>query len=383
MFSLFDAQMMQAAIKLAKGGIFTTFPNPNVGCVITQEDRLVGEGFHVRAGEPHAEIHALHQAKEKAKGATVYVTLEPCSHFGRTPPCADALIAAKVRRVVCAMTDPNPNVAGKGIERLRNAGIVVDVGLLQEEAEALNRPFIKKMKTGLPYVQLKLAGSLDGRTALKNGQSQWITSPKAREDVQVFRAQAGAVLSTSQTVLDDNPSLNVRWEQLPSRIQAKYPKETLRQPLRVILDAQGKIPPSAKLFSLPGDILILTQKDTGSFSYQNEISHVEVIKIGHNEGRFDLSALLRILAEKGIYHIWVEAGATLAGSLIKEDLVDELIIYQAPLLLGADSRPLMHFTGLTLLDDAPRFVFNDMHPLGDDVRFRLTKSTIRSKLKKP
>lgn len=376
MFSLFDIQMMQRAMTLARRGIYTTPPNPNVGCVITQNETPVGEGFHFRAGEPHAEVHALHGAKKNAKslhGATVYVTLEPCSHFGRTPPCADALIEAKVKRVVCAMGDPNPTVAGRGFERLRKAGIVVDVGLMQEEAEALNVSFIKKMKTGMPYVQLKLASSLDGRTALANGKSQWITGALARADVQVFRAQAGAVLSTSQTVIDDNPSLNVRWSQLPKDVQAQYPQSALRQPLRIILDTKGAIFVQAKMFSLPGDILILTARNDLSFLNQNVKSNVQVITVGTSEAGLDLHEALRALANIGVHHLWVEAGATLAGSLMSADLVDELIVYQSMQILGADSRPLVNLTGLTELNQAPRFNLNDLTCLGADVRFRMTK----------
>ncbi|WP_407332401.1 bifunctional diaminohydroxyphosphoribosylaminopyrimidine deaminase/5-amino-6-(5-phosphoribosylamino)uracil reductase RibD [Enterovibrio sp. 27052020O] len=369
MFSIFDSDMMLRAIALAKRGVYTTAPNPNVGCVITQDDDIVGEGFHFRAGEPHAEVYALRAAGEKAKGATAYVTLEPCSHHGRTPPCADALIAAGVSRVVCAMVDPNPKVAGRGVQRMRDAGIQVDVGLMQAQAEALNAGFIKMMKTGLPYVQLKLAASLDGRTALSNGKSQWITGPEARADVQVFRAQAGAILSTSQTVLDDNPSLNVRWAQLPRGIQADYDINALRQPTRVILDTQGRVKPDAHLFSLDGDIIILTA--SADVSYPNE--NVEVICVPKDEHGLNLNAAFRALAAKGINHLWVEAGATLAGSLLNADLVDELILYQAPKLIGQDGRALANFGGLTAMDQVPSFELMHVSQIGNDVRLRMKK----------
>ncbi|MDD1792695.1 bifunctional diaminohydroxyphosphoribosylaminopyrimidine deaminase/5-amino-6-(5-phosphoribosylamino)uracil reductase RibD [Enterovibrio sp. ZSDZ42] len=369
MFSQFDTDMMSRAIDLAKRGVYTTAPNPNVGCVITQGDDIVGEGFHFRAGEPHAEVFALRAAGEKANGAIAYVTLEPCSHFGRTPPCADALIAANVSRVVCAMVDPNPNVAGRGIQRLRDAGIQVDVGLLQPQAEALNPGFIKVMKTGMPYVQLKLAASLDGRTALANGKSQWITGPEARADVQVFRAKAGAVLSTSQTVLDDNPSLNVRWEQFPLDVQADYDIKTLRQPIRVILDTDAKVKIDAQLFSLDGEVLLVTATPQ-AVSLGDD---VEVIQVNRQGNGLDLSATLRALASKGINHIWVEAGATLAGSLLNADLVDELIVYQAPKLMGQDARALANFGGLTAMEQVPSFDLTDVCQIGNDVRLRMKK----------
>lgn len=378
MFSLLDAQMMQRAIELASRGRFTTTPNPNVGCVISQGSQIVGEGFHFRAGEPHAEVHALNLGHNKTKGATAYVTLEPCSHVGRTPPCADALIASGISRVVCAMVDPNPKVAGRGIARLRAAGIEVDVGLMEQEARALNPAFIKVMETGMPYVQLKLAASIDGRTALSNGKSHWITGAKARADVQVFRAQAGAILSTAQTIIDDDPSLNVRWAQLPSAIQDQYPQHQLRQPLRIILDTQGRVSADAHLFTLLGDVLLFTaQGSTPCCCSLNKKSktlqgaNVEVVSIPSGEGGLDLHAALCAIAERGINHLWVEAGATLAASLLSADLVDELIVYQAPMLLGADARALINFSGLTEIDKAPRFEILDVTRLGDDIRLRM------------
>ncbi|RAH30864.1 bifunctional diaminohydroxyphosphoribosylaminopyrimidine deaminase/5-amino-6-(5-phosphoribosylamino)uracil reductase RibD, partial [Vibrio vulnificus] len=259
-FTAIDRQMMLRAIALAKRGLYTTAPNPNVGCVLLRDGEIVGEGFHFRAGEPHAEVHAMRMAGDKAKGATAYVTLEPCSHYGRTPPCAEGLIKAGVSRVVCAMEDPNPQVAGRGFAMLREAGIEVSVGLLQTEAEALNPAFIKRMKTGMPFVQLKMAASLDGQTALANGKSQWITSPQARRDVQRFRAQSGAILSTSKTVIADNASLNVRWSELPSSVQRALPQEQLRQPTRVVLDRQAELSPELKLYQTAGERLIVGPK---------------------------------------------------------------------------------------------------------------------------
>ncbi len=374
MFCEFDEQMMLRAIALAKKGRFTTHPNPNVGCVIVKGAQVIGEGFHQKAGSPHAEVNAINQALENHHSlfdSTVYVTLEPCSHFGKTPPCADALLSANVSRVVCAMVDPNPQVAGKGIERLRAAGITVDVGLCQKEAERLNPGFIKMMKEGKPYVQTKIAASLDGRSALANGQSQWITGTQARQDVQVFRAQSGAILSTAQTVLDDNAKLNVRWESLPCSIQTMYPLESVRQPCRVILDSQGRLPPSLALFDIESDILIFTHNPDLCF----DASHVEIVHLVADTPQFNLQEIFGHLASRGINHVWVEAGATLSGTLFEAALIDELILYQAPTFMGQDSRSLLNFSGLTDMQQLERWRIDDISLLDQDVRFRLFPPT--------
>lgn len=355
-FSSLDFQMMSRAIELAKGGIYTTPPNPNVGCVITHDGEIVGEGFHFRAGEPHAEVHALRMAGERAEGATAYVTLEPCSHYGRTPPCAEGLINAKVAKVICAMQDPNPQVAGRGIKMLRDAGIEVQVGLLEQDANALNPAFIKRMKTGMPYVQLKMAASLDGQTALSNGQSQWITSPQARQDVQKYRAQSGAILSTSKTVIDDNAALNVRWGDLPQSVQASYHEQDLRQPIRVILDRQQQLTPELKLFHADGDKLIVSEQGdmTPKINNQQQI-----------ELRETLAELARV---HNINHVWVEAGATLASSLIQAALVDELILYLAPKIMGSDGRGLLGALGLEEMADVIELDIKDVRQIGNDIR---------------
>lgn len=355
-----DQTMMARALALAAQGRYTTTPNPNVGCVIAHGDDIVGEGYHIAPGGPHAEVHALNAAGERAVGATAYVTLEPCSHYGRTPPCCDALIAAKVSRVVCAMQDPNPQVAGRGIARLQQAGIEVVVGVMAEQATSLNPGFIKRMQAQMPYVQLKLAGSLDGRTALANGKSKWITGESARADVQAFRAQASAILSTSATVLADNPSLNIRRGQLPSDIRDHYPQSVLRQPTRVILDKNNKTSPEATVYQLDGEVIRIV--DTPSIKAWPDNVHEWVMP------HASLSTILRALAEHNIDKVWVEAGARLANQLLTESLVDELIVYQAPVLLGADSRPLVALNGLQTMDDAPRFHFNQVKTVGDDVR---------------
>ncbi|WEM41730.1 bifunctional diaminohydroxyphosphoribosylaminopyrimidine deaminase/5-amino-6-(5-phosphoribosylamino)uracil reductase RibD [Photobacterium sp. DA100] len=363
MFSSIDHAMMLRAISLAKNGQYTTTPNPNVGCVIAHGDEIVGEGYHYRAGEPHAEVFALRAAGEKAKGATAYVTLEPCSHYGRTPPCAEALVKAGVERVVCAMVDPNPKVAGRGIAILQQADIDVQTGLLEQDAEALNPGFIKVMKTGLPYVQLKLAASLDGRTALANGKSKWITGPAARADVQRYRAKAGAILSTSATVLADDPSLNVRWQELGEDIQQDYPEAELRQPVRVVIDSQNRVTPQHRLVSLPGKTL-LARKQADTLEWPQD---VEQLVMPAGEG-IDLRALMVELAKHNINHIWVEAGAGLAGGLLQAGLVDELILYQAPKLMGSDSRGLVDLNGLVSMAQVPELSISDVRMVGGDVR---------------
>jgi diaminohydroxyphosphoribosylaminopyrimidine deaminase/5-amino-6-(5-phosphoribosylamino)uracil reductase len=366
MFSPIDHAMMLRAIELAKRGRFTTAPNPNVGCVIAHGDSIVGEGYHYQAGQPHAEVFALRAAGDKARGATAYVTLEPCSHYGRTPPCAEALVKAKVSRVVCAMVDPNPQVAGRGIEMLQVAGIEVQTGLLEADAQALNPGFIKRMKTGMPYVQLKLASSLDGRTALSNGQSKWITGAAARADVQRFRARAGAILSTSATVLADDPSLNIRWDELGEDAQRDYPQSAVRQPCRVVIDSQNRVTPDHKLVHLPGKT-ILARREQGNEVWPQSVEQL-LVPATEAGGPLDLPALMKALSEQDINHIWVEAGAGLAGALLSADLVDELIIYQAPKLMGSDSRGLVDLQGLTAMSQVPELAISDVRMVGPDIR---------------
>ncbi|CAM3051374.1 bifunctional diaminohydroxyphosphoribosylaminopyrimidine deaminase/5-amino-6-(5-phosphoribosylamino)uracil reductase RibD [Vibrio mytili] len=361
-----DFAMMSRAITLAKQGMYTTAPNPNVGCVIVRDEQIVGEGYHYRAGEPHAEVHALRMAGDKAQGATAYVTLEPCSHYGRTPPCAEGLINAKVARVVCAMQDPNPRVSGRGIQMLRDAGIDVQVGLLEIDALMLNRGFIKFMQTDMPFVQLKMAASLDGQSALSNGQSQWITSSQARQDVQRFRAMSGGVLSTSKTVIDDDASLNVRWNDLPASVKSQYAAEDVRQPSRVILDRQHQLKPDLKLFNSAGERILVSSE--GDIAPQLD-----------NAGQIDLAATLKRVANKyQINHLWVEAGATLASALIHANLVDELVVYLAPKLMGSDGRGLIGALGLTDMAEVIDLDVTDVRMIGPDIR--ITASIARKEL---
>jgi diaminohydroxyphosphoribosylaminopyrimidine deaminase/5-amino-6-(5-phosphoribosylamino)uracil reductase len=350
-----DSLWMAQALRLAERGLFTTSPNPRVGCVLVKEGVAVGEGWHERAGEPHAEIHALQAAGEQARGATAYVTLEPCSHFGRTPPCADALIAAGVARVVVAMQDPNPQVAGQGIAKLQAAGIAVECGLMEAEARALNIGFVSRMTHGLPWVRSKVAMSLDGRTALANGESQWITGEAARRDVHVWRARSCAVMTGIDTVLEDDAQLTVR------KI------ETSRQPLRVVLDSRLRIASTAKIFD-GGQVLIIT-----AVADQEKISTLEqvgakVIVLPDEGVRVNLPATLRHLAAIGCNEVLVEAGRTLNGALLKAGLVDELVLYFAPQLLGDMARGMAQLGELTSLSDRVELAWQDVRQVGSDLR---------------
>ncbi|HBV91586.1 MAG TPA: bifunctional diaminohydroxyphosphoribosylaminopyrimidine deaminase/5-amino-6-(5-phosphoribosylamino)uracil reductase RibD [Pantoea sp.] len=363
-----DERYMARALELARRGRFTTMPNPNVGCVIVRDGEVVGEGWHQRAGEPHAEVYALRMAGEKARGATAYVTLEPCSHHGHTPPCCDALIAAGVTRVVAAMQDPNPQVAGRGLHRLHQAGIDVSHGLMMQEAEALNRGFLKRMRTGFPWIQLKLGASLDGRTAMASGESQWITSEAARRDVQRLRAQSAAILSSSATVLADDPSLTVRWSELNTDSQALVDEQQLRQPVRVIIDSQNRVTPQHRLISQPGETWLMRHQP----DQQHWPASVTQIAVPLREQHLDRVAMMMLLGQRQINSVWVEAGATLAGALLQAGLVDELIVYLAPKLLGHEGRGLCQLPGLSQLADAPAFRFSDVRQVGDDLRLTLT-----------
>ena len=364
-FSPQDVAFMQLALDLAKQGEFTTTPNPSVGCVLVKDGKVVGKGFHAKAGEPHAEVMALREAGENARGATAYVTLEPCSHFGRTPPCAKGLVEVGVSKVIAAMCDPNPQVAGKGLQILSDAGIQNAVGLLEENAEQLNKGFLKRMRTGKPFVQLKLAMSIDGKTAMASGESKWITGAQARADVQQYRAKASAILSTSQTVLADDPSLNVRWEELPSNVKADYPQEKLRQPVRVILDSSHKVRSDFKVFSTESPVWLVGEDDYRLAGFP---VFTEYLQLDRNQGETRLQALMSALGKHQINTLWVEAGATLAGALIAENLVDELIIYMAPKLLGDQARDLCHLPNLTQLADVPLWQLQSCEPVGDDLK---------------
>lgn len=363
-----DEIYMARALKLAQRGRYTTHPNPNVGCVIVKNGEIVGEGFHFRAGEPHAEVHALRMAGERARGATAYVTLEPCSHHGRTPPCCEALINAGVARVVAAMQDPNPQVAGRGLYRLSQEGIEVSHGLMMSEAERLNRGFLKRMRTGFPWIQLKLGASLDGRTAMANGESQWITSPAARRDVQRLRAQSHAILTSSATVLADDPALTVRWDELGADTQARYSEADLRQPVRIVVDSQNRVSPEQRLVQQPGETWFArTRADDRQWP-----DGVRQILVPEHNGHLDLVSLMMLLGREQINSIWVEAGAQMAGALLQAGLVDELIVYLAPKLLGSEARGLCVLPGLESLAAAPQLKFTEIRQVGPDLCLHLT-----------
>jgi diaminohydroxyphosphoribosylaminopyrimidine deaminase/5-amino-6-(5-phosphoribosylamino)uracil reductase len=356
-FSAFDYKCMASALQLARRGLATTHPNPRVGCVIARDGKVVGEGWHRKAGEAHAEIHALLDAGDKAVGASVYVTLEPCSHSGRTPPCVDALIDAKVARVVFAIKDPNPEINGNGSQRLQKAGIEVQSGLMAAEAEDINPGFLKRMRRGRPWVRIKLAQSMDGHVALANGSSQWISGSESRADVQNWRARSDAILTGIGTVLADDPSLNVR------------NGESANQPARIIIDSHWRTPVNARLLNLPGNVLIAGLKEKPVPQVLRETG-ADCMGFPSFDGRVDMDAVLCKLAERGFNEIQVEAGATLCGTLIHQGLVDELLIYQAPIILGGAAVSPFALPRLDNMDDRVHLNWVDSRRIGKDMRFR-------------
>jgi len=364
-FSVADHAFMARALQLAERGLNSTSPNPRVGCVIVRDGRIIGEGWHERAGEPHAEVHALAAAAahaDAARGADVYVTLEPCAHHGRTPPCADALVAAGVARVVAAMQDPDPRVAGRGLDRLAAAGIRVDCGLLADAARELNIGFVSRLTRGRPWLRAKLAASLDGRTALADGSSQWITGAAARADGQHWRARACAILSGSGTVLHDDPQLSVR---LGGGGQAGAANQ--RQPLKVIVDSQLRTPPAARLFEQGRALLVGAGADPARVAAL-AARGAEVLDLPGDDGRVDLPALLGELARRGVNEVHVEAGRVLIGSLLAAGLVDELLMYFAPCLLGDSSQGMFALPPLASLTQRQQLKIHDWRMVGDDLR---------------
>ncbi|MBK8569052.1 MAG: bifunctional diaminohydroxyphosphoribosylaminopyrimidine deaminase/5-amino-6-(5-phosphoribosylamino)uracil reductase RibD [Nitrosomonadales bacterium] len=369
MLSAQDSLWMAKALHLAERGLYTTSPNPRVGCVLVRDDKIVGEGWHQYAGEPHAEAHALRVAGEAARGATVYVTLEPCSHQGRTPPCADALVDAGVTRVVVAMQDPNPQVAGQGMEKLRAAGIEVECGLMEVAARELNIGFFSRMTRGLPWLRSKIAMSLDGRTALNNGLSQWITGAAARQDVQHWRGRSCAVLTGIGTVLADDPQLNVREQQLAIHEPqlGGHGIKALRQPLRVVLDSQLQVPLTARILC-GGNVVVYTATSDFQKKAALEKLGVRVVVLPDGCGRVDLIAMLRDLAASGCNEVLVEAGRLLNGALLQAGLVDELVLYMAPQLLGDRARGMAQLGELTMLDQRIELEWQDVRNVGKDLR---------------
>lgn len=357
-----DQRYMARALQLARKGLYTTDPNPNVGCVLVNEaGEIVGEGWHQRAGQPHAEPLAIDAAGERAAGTTAYVTLEPCNHHGRTPPCAEALIRAGVRRVVAATEDPNPTVSGRGYDKLREAGIEVEAGVLEADAVELNIGYTQRMRTGRPWVRSKLAVSVDGRTALANGASKWITGAAARADVHRWRARSSAILTGCGTVLADDPSLDARIDGLAA--------DAVVQPLRVVVDTNLSTPPTAKMLTTGAGVLIAHSGGGAEFATALEKAGAEVVEPGNGgNARVDLLPLLNLLGERGVNEVLVEAGPRVNGALLAAGLIDEFIVYQAACILGADARGM--FAGLSLQAMSERYNLRlqDVRRIGDDVR---------------
>ncbi|APX92436.1 riboflavin biosynthesis protein RibD [Halomonas sp. 1513] len=358
---------MARALTLARRGLYTTDPNPRVGCVLVKQRRIVGEGFHARAGEPHAEVHALRAAGDAARGATAYVTLEPCSHHGRTGPCAEALVEAGVKRVVVAMQDPNPRVAGRGLAILREAGVEVECGLMEEQARALNPGFILRMTRHRPFVRLKMATSLDGRTAMRSGESQWITGPRARTEVQRLRARSSAVISGVESIIFDNSRLTVRAAQLDLDDAEAI---AARQPLRVIVDSRLRLPQAAACLREPGRTLVATCSHDAERRARLEAAGAEVLVLASGiNGRVDLEALLGYLAnQEQANEVLVETGATLAGAMLDAELVDEIQLFMAPTLLGGEARPLFSLPGLETMAQQRALDILDIRAVGRDWR---------------
>ncbi len=370
MFSTDDHRYMSLALRYAAKGLYTTDPNPRVGCVIVKDNKIVGEGWHEYAGQAHAEINALNSAGDRSRGATAYVTLEPCSHQGKTPPCADALIKAGVKRVICASQDPSCEVNGRGIERLQSSGVEVLCGLLSDDAEALNPGFFSRMQRKRPFIRVKMAMSIDGRTALSNGVSQWISSPDARLDVQRWRARSSAIMTGINTVLADDPSLIPKFDMLANReeITAEQ-RELIRNPLRIILDSDLRIPLNSRLLQLPGDIQIVSAADDPAKVEALSSKGIEVVKLDRNStGKPSLLKLMPILAEAQVNEIMVESGHVLAGALLRSQLIDELILYIAPSVLGDSSKGLFNIPILENMQARTELVFKDVRSIGPDLR---------------
>ena len=387
-FTAQDKHFMSRAIELAAKGHFTTSPNPRVGCVLVSYSEgvgtIIGEGYHQKAGQGHAEVNALADAKihnkTLIKGATAYVTLEPCSHFGLTPPCAKALIDAEVDHVIAAMVDPNPQVSGNGLAMLKEAGITVQSGLLEQESKLLNVGFIHKMINNVPYVRCKLAASLDGKTAMASGESKWITSSDARQDVQRLRAQSCAIITGADSVLFDNAKMNVRWSEL-GELKDNYPEKTLRQPLRVVIDSQNRLTPNLALFQHESPVLIiggatnenaenkLASNIENGAQWPHFVEQVQLPLVS-SEGKLkiDLKALLVHLAKRGLNDVLIESGAQLSGAFIEQDLVNELTLYQAPKLMGGDGKNLVEMSSILKLNQAKALTISDIRMVGCDIR---------------
>lgn len=370
MFDALDHQYMARALQLATRGLYTTHSNPRVGCVLVRNKRLLAEGWHQYAGGPHAEIAALEKPGVDAEGATAYVTLEPCSHHGKTPPCVEALIAHRLARVVVAMQDPNPLVNGAGIHRLREAGIQVDVGLMADQAGVLNPGFIKRMQSHRPYIRLKQGISLDGGTALANGKSRWISGENSRIDVHRLRARSSAIMTGVDTVLSDNPAMTVRLESLAIMGEPGTDSGSrLKQPLRVIIDSNLRIPPDARTLNMPGDVLIVTVSEDADRQARLRGDHIEVVRLPPDEnGKPDLHDLMSVLAAGQVNELLVECGGRLAGALLSKKLIDEIVLYVAPCLLGSGARGLFDIPSLNDMRERVELDIQEIREIDRDIR---------------
>ena len=362
-FSALDAQYMARALKLAAYGRYSTTPNPCVGCVILgQNGQIIGEGWHQKAGEAHAEVIALQQAGEGAQGASAYVTLEPCSHHGRTPPCADALIKAGIKRVVVASTDPNPQVNNGGIERLRSHGIEVEVGLHAAQSDQLNVGFLQRMRKQKPRIVAKLASSIDGKIALANGASKWISSAHSRADVQIHRASACAILTGADTIINDNPQLNVRAELLPEKIANLFALRK-RQPDRIIIDSRNRLDHQYQIFHDTHPCIVLNHEPNSALP-----AKVQQVQLPRDGAHLCLKAIIKCMAHATYNTVWLECGAQLAGAFLQASLLDELILYQAPIIMGNDAKDMLTLDTITSMQATHRLQQKDLRQLGDDIK---------------
>ncbi|ARC53530.1 bifunctional diaminohydroxyphosphoribosylaminopyrimidine deaminase/5-amino-6-(5-phosphoribosylamino)uracil reductase RibD [Candidatus Riesia pediculischaeffi] len=367
-----DEQFMRRAISLAKRGQFTTSPNPNVGCVIVKDNKIVGESYHSKTGELHAEILAMKKSGEMIKGSTVYVTLEPCNHYGCTPPCVDELINAGISKIFVAMTDPNPQVSGKSLKKLRESGIQVVYGLLKKESEKINLGFIKRMKTGLPYITIKMAISIDGKIYSKFEECRWISSYRSRQDVQKIRARSSAILTTGSTVVADDPYLNVRWNDFTDELKHLYPKKKIRQPVRIVIDTRNEVHSEHKIVNIPGECWLFRKQ-----TLQNDLNNTKEFSVKlDEEGKVDLIYIMKELAQKNINSILIESGSTFVSSLLTLNLFDEIILYIAPKILGNKAIGLTTISKKIELNKISKLQFVQFKKIGQDFRVILRKKEI-------
>ncbi|CAL4324558.1 Riboflavin biosynthesis protein RibD [Buchnera aphidicola (Eriosoma grossulariae)] len=362
-----DIFYMKEALKLAEKGKLTTAPNPNVGCIIVKNKKIIGMGWHKKPGDLHAEIIAINMAKENTFGSTAYVTLEPCNHYGKTPPCCQKLLTSGIQRIVIATIDPNPKVSGKGIDFLKKNGIIINYGIMEKEAKEINKNFFKRMKTGLPWTQLKLGVSLDGRIALNNGESKWITSHTSRKDVHKFRSQNQVILSSSKTIINDNPLLNVRYK----NINENKEMEIINQPIRIIIDSKNKIQPNHPTIKMSKNKIWLIRIKKDNQQWPNHVKQIISCQI---KKKIDLLKLLLLIGKNEINSVWIEAGSSLSGSLIEKNLIDELILYMSPKLLGQTAKPMFIFKKFLKINQTTQFLFHKIDQFNTDIRIILRKN---------